>query len=555
MNPRQTTMVTIAAACLFLLPGCYAGISGMYSNAAMVTPAGDVTVDESTTSTTTTTPSPLSSFSSFLPASARRIIIDLGANLDPILPADNDASLDVHVLAFEPALSIHPHTYKHPRVHMIKAAVSSVNGLYVLRTHNNNNNANQKNNSAVQVRIVGPGGCGQTYLMRCLHAEGVLINVTNDDDGKKHSATPIGNEEENEKTIFVFCRPNRAIHSHLRRWPEWQQKKLGKTVTEHSTNLKTIAEAQAKGNDIFGVVDQFYAWRDQCKGPILFVDFLSDMKGSWEKINEFLDCDLRMLPHLSPSRAGKHKQIWGSEDIQKIYNPIYEDMKKSHLKIYASGKEKTMTKVTPSSGNKAKEFDDLDHNVNVTRRGVTVKDFEDYWNAAKERGDRSKSLVPSLSLSLVLNELHGLDVSLIKTDIQGAGFQTVQSVGEAIRVVPWLVTKVWVDNVRPYEEFENDLCLNWVPWMTKMRYKVDAIVCKTQMASCGSEDDGTSWETSTLECCKRNMMENAVATLGKRECNAIWRRIDLSPSNEMPPPPPLRKENWVNTFIITARGS
>ena len=53
-------------------------------------------------------------------------------------------------------------------------------------------------------------------------------------------------------------------------------------------------------------------------------------------------------------------------------------------------------------------------------------------------------------------------------------------------------------------------------------------------------------------------MENAVATLGKRECNAVWRRVDLSPSNEMPPPPPLRKENWVKGLvdrIIAARGS
>jgi len=269
-------------------------------------------------------------FESLLPAGALRVIIDLGANLDPILPPDDDQSRDVHVLAFEPVLSLHARASKHPRLHMIPAAVSSATGLRVVRTYNNN-----------------------------------------------------------------------ALSSSLAK---------------------------------------------------------------------------------------------------------------------------------PTKG---------------------MKDGEDYWNVNKTRGDGQRSLVPCISLFLVLDELRTskLEVSLIKTDIQGADFEAIQSAGESIRSVGWLVTEVWVDNVRTYQHFENDLCRNWVPWMTKMAYKLEAMICHTQKPSCGSEDDGTSWETDTVECCRRNMIDHAGITSGVRECDVIWRRIDAETPDKLPPSPPLRKEKWIKRFV------
>ena len=140
-------------------------------------------------------------------------------------------------------------------------------------------------------------------------------------------------------------------------------------------------------------------------------------------------------------------------------------------------------------------------------------------------------------------------MSLIKTDIQGADFETIQSAGEGIRAVGWLVTEVAVDNVRSYQNVENDLCRDWVPHMTKMRYKLELIVCHTQMASCGSVDDGTSWQTNILECCRRNMLDHAVPTPGTRECDVIWSRVDPKAPDKLPPSPPLRKEKWIKRFV------
>ena len=362
MIPHPTMLAIAACCCLILLPcrcvgigisgddtwdkyvsfgisrddkNIGAGVSGddKLDSAAMVTPAGDVTMVED--ESTTTTPS----FSSLLPDGARRIILDLGANLDPIRPTDDDSSLDVHVLAFEPVLSLHSRAYKHPRVHMIPAAVSSTTGLRVFRTYNNN-----------------------------------------------------------------------ALSSSL-------------------------------------------------------------------------------------------------------------------------------SEVTKG-----------------------MKDGEDYWNTDVERGDGQRSLVSSLSLSLVLTELQnsGLEVSLIKTDIQGADFETIRSAGEGIRAVGWLVTEVAIDNVRSYQNVENDLCRDWVPYMTKMRYKLELLVCHSQMASCGSVDDGTSWQTNTLECCRRNIMDHTEPTSGTRECDVIWSRVEPKAPDVLPPSPPLRKEKWIKRFvdrIIAAKGS
>lgn len=185
----------------------------------------------------------------------------------------------------------------------------------------------------VRVRVVGPGGCGQTTLMRSLRNAGVKTNDIRDRDRKKHSPRPTGSEKK-VLTVYVYGMPNLAIHSHIRRWKRGkQQRKLGKGPTKGFNRMRAIARRQRKGVDIFGVVDQFYAWRNHCNGPVLFVDFLSDVEASWKAIGKFIDKKLTGCPVFSKKRASKHEGR-GITLIKTVYEPIYRDMRKSHLVVH-----------------------------------------------------------------------------------------------------------------------------------------------------------------------------------------------------------------------------
>lgn len=67
-----------------------------------------------------------------LPIGTKGIIINIGSNIDPIIPGEEDGS--THALAFEPVVSalIPPH----PRLSVIPAAVSDASGLSTMHTYN-----------------------------------------------------------------------------------------------------------------------------------------------------------------------------------------------------------------------------------------------------------------------------------------------------------------------------------------------------------------------------------------------------------------------------------
>ncbi|KAI8108738.1 hypothetical protein M9435_005155 [Picochlorum sp. BPE23] len=67
-----------------------------------------------------------------LPHGTKKVIINIGSNVDPIVPRKGDFS--THALAFEPIVSdiIHPH----PQLTVIPAAVSDASGLQTMRVYN-----------------------------------------------------------------------------------------------------------------------------------------------------------------------------------------------------------------------------------------------------------------------------------------------------------------------------------------------------------------------------------------------------------------------------------
>lgn len=67
-----------------------------------------------------------------LPYGTKKVIINIGSNVEPIVPREGDFS--THALAFEPIVSelIQPH----PQLTVIPAAVSDASGLQTMRVHN-----------------------------------------------------------------------------------------------------------------------------------------------------------------------------------------------------------------------------------------------------------------------------------------------------------------------------------------------------------------------------------------------------------------------------------
>lgn len=195
------------------------------------------------------------------------------------------------------------------------------------------------------VLVIGPGGVGQTTLLGALHKWKVSVNKVHDGtheiDGPKHLAHP-DLLDHRGKVIYCFGNPARAIYSHLRRgWARQQRKKLGKKgrqidLTKNAGKNKDesfndILDAQKKGQDVFGVVDHFFSWKEKCRNPILFVDFLEDPDGSWRAIAEFIGKNIGKAPKVNQSRARVGCTVWDNEISREVYIPLYMRMKESHM--------------------------------------------------------------------------------------------------------------------------------------------------------------------------------------------------------------------------------
>ena len=105
-----------------------------------------------------------------------------------------------------------------------------------------------------------------------------------------------------------------------------------------------------------------------------------------------------------------------------------------------------------------------------------------FWNNAPARGDGTVALVPALGLGDVLDSLGSVDVALLKTDMQGADFGAVASAGTRVRRIAWLLTELWVDNVRTYAGFNNDLCRDWLPHMAAHGFSLVGLDCGGALA-------------------------------------------------------------------------
>jgi hypothetical protein len=150
-----------------------------------------------------------------------------------------------------------------------------------------------------------------------------------------------------------------------------------------------------------------------------------------------------------------------------------------------------------------------------------------------EYRDGSSVLVPVVSMRSVLDSIPAhVATPFAKTDMQGADFEAIASVGRDIRRIGWLHTEVWHHGCKSYEQFENDFCRDWLPHMTRMGYRL--------------LDVGREWNTCSdvianrhrlADFCRKSVAQYADQTCSRiQECDVLWVRADLPLSAQARPP-------------------
>ena len=174
------------------------------------------------------------------------------------------------------------------------------------------------------------------------------------------------------------------------------------------------------------------------------------------------------------------------------------------------------------------------YNTNGVSSSLAKPSKEQFWNSDKTRGDGKAMLVPVITLSSVINAIATeTKISLIKTDMEGVDFVAIKEAATALKKrVTHLYTEVWFDDTRTYHA-ENDLCRDWLPFMTELGY----VLVRTN----GKGDDVKEIRANCDKQLKDRPVPPAVEeSAGLNEGDAFWVREDAVgepfPNCETTPP-------------------
>ena len=151
--------------------------------------------------------------------------------------------------------------------------------------------------SCIELLVVGPGGSGQSYLMKYLNEQGIKTNNFRDKDGFKHTHSPnkIPNSLINKPIIYIYRDSLDIINSHYRRnWSKTQITKIsGNTRLVNHNSINTIEKyyklVEKNSIDYFQVYDHFIKWYYISKLKnlnIMFIHFDEILKNN--KLKKFL---------------------------------------------------------------------------------------------------------------------------------------------------------------------------------------------------------------------------------------------------------------------------
>ena len=98
-----------------------------------------------------------------------------------------------------------------------------------------------------------------------------------------------------------------------------------------------------------------------------------------------------------------------------------------------------------------------------------------YWNTNTGRGDGRTIIVPVITLSSLISAVpNTTQISLLKTDMQGLDFVAIKEAGSTLKQrVRHIMTEVWMNDHYTYHA-NNDLCRDFLPFMTELGYELAA---------------------------------------------------------------------------------
>ncbi|GAF88425.1 unnamed protein product, partial [marine sediment metagenome] len=168
---------------------------------------------------------------------------------------------------------------------------------------------------------------------------GIVENKADNADLKKHPKCP--GKSTSKKIVYCFGNPARAIHSHFRRkWTRVAFGNLGMSIkVGKNDTFENVVRNQKLGHCTTGVIRQFKTWHNS-PTPILFVDFLKYPNESIKAIGEFLSDDkvnTIKIP-IDVERCNMCSDEWNRKDVFSVYDPIYQQMLKSHGCIFLNDK-------------------------------------------------------------------------------------------------------------------------------------------------------------------------------------------------------------------------
>jgi len=162
----------------------------------------------------------------------------------------------------------------------------------------------------------------------------------------------------------------------------------------------------------------------------------------------------------------------------------------------------------------------------------------EFWNNNKRRKDGKQKFVPTLSLTtLLLSIPKGIDITYIKTDMQGYDHSSVAAGGKALvaRGVKYLETETFWKDLYHYQDVHNDLCRDWLPLMAELGYEFD--FTRSNEGYCPADQFGTA-ELAQRTCSKytaEHPVRKQTNTDTKFICNVMWRLKGVVPTRNTDP--------------------
>jgi len=236
------------------------------------------------------------------------------------------------------------------------------------------------------------------------------------------------------------------------------------------------------------------------------------------------------------------------------FEPIVPHLIPEHPQIYVV----PSAVVTTSGGGMASMYTYNKDGVSSSLSKAASTD--QFWNNRQRRKDGKQKFVPTLSLTTLLQSIPlKVEITYIKTDIQGHDFGTLAAGAAALvaRGVRYIETETFWKDSYQYKDVHNDLCRDWLPFMTKVGYDYD--FTRLNEGYCPQDKFGTvelARQTCAMFIAEKPVRQQTELD-SKYVCNVLWRLKGVTSTGNTDPYdfPRLTRGKKAYTFTAKEYGS